>query len=236
MKYRHVTTTREGFIQILASNYLPHGYWFYVTGRIPEGKDPKAIDEKLLTKYGIELSRQQRAYRKQKGMANLHYVRHDDFFIILATHGRHPFFAEEAATVRDIRRYPLHFSGYALTVRKGDFLKRGEGEEHATPDNRYRVRVTINREAYRHLRAHLLDLATHRRADVLRWEFWNPPYEPYAPIRKQLLNLLRLVNAKRAAHGYEKLAPDCIRYQRTIVKPFNPPEESSIPPATSNGR
>ncbi len=220
MKYRHVTTSKEGFVQILASNYLPYGYWFYVTGRIPPGKDPTAIDEKLLEKYGIELSRQQRSYRKQQGYANLHYVRHNDFFVILATHGHHPFFAAEAASVRDIRRHPLHFQGYTLTVRRGDFLKREAGEESATPDNRYRVRVTIHRDAYRTLRAHLLEIATHRSIEKLRWEFWNPPFEPYAPIRKQLLNLLRLVNVRRAAQGYEKLSPDCIRYQRTIVKPF----------------
>ncbi len=221
MEYRHVTTSRAGFVQILASNYLPHGYWFYVTGRIPAGKDPHAIDEKLLAKYGIELSRQQRARRKQQGFANLHYVRHENFFVILATHGKHPFFAAEAESLRDIRRHPLHFAGYALTVRQGDFLKREAGETEARPDHRYRVRVSIHREAYRNLRAHLLEIATHRTAEKLRWEFWNSPFEPYAPIRKQLLNLLRLVNDKRAALGYEKLTPDCIRYRRQIVKPFS---------------
>lgn len=231
MKYRHVTTSKEGFVQILASNYLPHGYWFYVTGRIPAGKDATVIDEKLLEKYGIELSRQQRSYRKQQGWANLHYVRYHDFFVILATHGKHPFFAAEASSVRDIRRHPLHFQGYCLTVRRGDFLKRAG--EAAIPDGRYRVRVTIHREAYGMLRARLLEVATHRSAERLRWEFWNQPFEPYAPIRKQLLNLLRLVNARRAAQGYEKLSPECIRYQRRITKPFEATECSASPPSVS---
>ncbi len=220
MKYRHVASTKEGFVQLLASNYLPHGYWFYVTGRIPDGKDPSAIDEKLLAKYGIELSRQQRARRKQQGLANLHYVRFEDFFVILATHGKHPFFAAEAQTVRDIRRYPLHFMGYGLTVRRGEFLKKEEGTDEALADSRYRVRVTIGRAAYRDLASDLLEIATHRTAETLRWDFWNQPFEPYAPIRKQLLGLLRLVNKKRSAMGYEKLTPDCIRYRRKIVKPF----------------
>jgi hypothetical protein len=220
MKYRHVTTTKEGFVQMLASNYLPYGYWFYVTGKVPEGKFAQAIDEKLLAKYGIELSRQQRARRKQQGLANLHYVRFEDFFVILATHGKHPFFAAEAQSVRDIRRHPLHFKGYSLTVRRGGFLKKEEGAEEASPDTRYRVRVTINRAAYRDLGGYLLDIATHRSAEKLRWEFWNQPFEPYAPIRKQLLGLLRLVNKKRSAMGYEKVSTDCIRYRRNIVKPF----------------
>ena len=78
----------------------------------------------------------------------------------------------------------------------------------------------IGREAFRDLSAHLVELATHRSAETLRWEFWNQPFEPYAPIRKQLLKVLRMVNARRSAMGYEKLSTDCIRYRRNIVKPF----------------
>jgi len=36
MNYRYETGSLEGFIQYLASNILPHGYWFYMTGRVPE--------------------------------------------------------------------------------------------------------------------------------------------------------------------------------------------------------
>ena len=222
MKYRHEVTSVEGFVQMVASNYLPHGYWFYVTGRVPDGKDPSRIDEKILSKYGIELSRQQRARRKQQGLANLHYIRFQDLFVILATHGQHPFFAAEAVSVKDIRKYPLHFHGYSISVKRGGFLKKQEGEETASADGRYRSRVTIGREAFRNLASGLLEHATHRTVETLRWEFWNQPFEPYAPIRKQLLKVLQAVNAKRSAMGYEKLKPDCIRYSRNIVKPFDP--------------
>ena len=44
MFYRAVTPTLEGFIQQLACCYLTHGYWFYVSGFVPEGKDPAAVD------------------------------------------------------------------------------------------------------------------------------------------------------------------------------------------------
>ena len=221
MEYRHEATSIEGFVQMLASNYLPHGYWFYVTGRVPDGKKAELIDEKILTKYGIELSRQQRSRRKLQGFANLHYLRYQEFFVILASHGKHPFFEAEATSVRDIRKIPLQFKGYSLSVKRGGFLKREEGEEEATADKRHRVRVIISREAFRNLTAYLLDIATHRSAETLRWEFWNQPYEPYAPIRKQLLKLLRAVNNKRQSMGYEKLPTDCIRYRRNIVKPFD---------------
>ena len=220
MKYRFEATSVEGFVQMLASNYLPHGYWFYVTGRIPDGKSAESIDQKILAKYGIGLSRQQRSRRKLQGLANLHYLRFESFFVILATHGKHLFFEAEGAIVKDIRKVPLQFRGYSLSVRRGGYLKREEGEVEATADNRHRVRVIISREAFRNLAGHLLDLATHRTAETLRWEFWNQPFEPYAPIRKQLLKVLRAVNNNRTSMGYEKLPTDCIRYRRNIVMPF----------------
>lgn len=220
MEYRCEATSIEGFVQMLASNYLPHGYWFYVTGRVPKGKSREALDRKLLEKYDIALSRQQRSRRKLAGRANLHYLRFEDFFVILATHGRHPFFAAEAENVRDIRKHPLQFGGYSLTVRRGGFLKREEGEETAAVDGRYRVRVMIAREQFRDLLAHFLDLATHRSPEFLGKALFTLPFEPYAPIRRQLLRLLRTVNQKRAAMGYEKLSTEVLRYRRTIVKPF----------------
>jgi hypothetical protein len=51
MQYRCEATSVAGFIQQLAVGYLARGYLFYVTGRVPEGKDPKRLDEKLITKY-----------------------------------------------------------------------------------------------------------------------------------------------------------------------------------------
>jgi hypothetical protein len=44
--------------------------------------------------------------------------------------------------------------------------------------------------------------------------------EPYAPVRKQLLNLLRLMNGKRQQAGFAKIPPSVLRYRREIVKPF----------------
>lgn len=220
MAYRCEATSIAGFVQIIASNYLPHGYWFYVTGCIPEGKDPMAVDQRILARYGIALSRQQRARRKQQGLANLHYVRFEQFFVILATHGHHPFFAAEASSLRDIRKHPIQFHGYSISVKRGGFVRKDDEDSEATPDGRHRVRVMIGHESFRNLSAHLMELATHRSAETLRWEFWNQPFEPYAPIRKQLLKVLRQVNARRSAMGYEKLPTDCIRYRRKIVKPF----------------
>jgi hypothetical protein len=220
MQYRYETISLEGFVQYLAANILPHGYWFYVTGRVPEGKDPRAIDEKLTAKYGVRLSRQQRARRKLSGFANLHYVRLGRLWVLLATHGQHRFFEEELEGIRDIRHTPLRVGGYSLTVRRGNFLKRESATGIAAPDAKRRVRVQIARDRFLELKAHLLSIACHRSIENLTQEFWNIPFEPYAPVRKQLLNLLRLVNAKRQEAGYQKLPTSVLRMKRRIMKPF----------------
>jgi len=65
MEYRYEASSATGFVQQLACNYLPHGYWFYVTGRIPIPKDLRDVDQKLLAKYGIAISRPARARRPE---------------------------------------------------------------------------------------------------------------------------------------------------------------------------
>src|SRR5262245_60629084 len=113
--YQCEATTPEGFVQQLAVSYLGNGYWFYVTGGIPEGKDPRSVDAKLLSRYQIDLSKWARARRKRAGKANLQYIRFGRFFVLLATHGEHPFFAEEASSIRDARRTPIRFRGYSIS-------------------------------------------------------------------------------------------------------------------------
>lgn len=227
MDYRYEATSVTGFVQQLGCNYLPHGYWFYVTGRVPDGKDPALVDRKLMDRYGVGLSRQQRARRKAAGQANVHYLRHEQFWVLIATHGQHQFFAEEAKAIRDARSIPIQYAGYSLSVKRGHFLKKMDDQETATPDGRYRVRIQIGRERYRDIKAGILDIATRRTAEELGWEFWNMPYEPYAPIRRQWLNLLRLVNERRGTAGLDKLSPEILRYRRKIVKPFEREEVSA---------
>lgn len=143
MEYRCEAKSVIGFVQQLASNYLPHGYWFYVTGVIPEGKDPRDVDRKLIAKYGIGISRQARCRRKLAGHANLHYLRHERFFILLATHGEHAFFDAEGDRIRDARKTPIHFAGYSLSVKRGHFLAKKDGAEAVVADTKLRVRVQL---------------------------------------------------------------------------------------------
>ena len=225
MEYRCVATSPAGFVQQLSSCYLPHGYWFHVSGCIPEHKDPWSVDAKLLAKYGIGISRQSRARRKRVGIANVHYLRFDRTFVLLATHGHHPFFDEEEGNIRDVRRVPIKFSGYSITVKRGGYKRKISPETPALRDDKLRVRVQIGREQYLDLKAYFLDIALHRSVEQLGLELYNLPYEPYAPVRQQLLNILRLLNVKRKATGKDPISPKVLRYRRHIVRPFGPLEE-----------
>lgn len=230
MQYRCVATSVAGFVQQLVSCYLPHGYWFYVSGVIPPGKDPESVDEKLIAKYGIGMSRTSRARRKAVGIANVHYLRYERRFLLLATHGFHPFYDDEARSIRDARRVPIKFEGYSISVAQGGFKRKQNGHDAAVRDNRWRVRVQIERELYKGLKAYLLDIAPHRSAAVIAAEFRDLPFEPYAPIRQQFLNLMRYTNRRRQAAGLPTLGPAVLRYRRRIVRPFEPIEAAETVP------
>jgi hypothetical protein len=202
MEYRVETTSVEGFIQQLAVSCVSKGFFFYVAGSIPEGKDPAKIDAKLADRYGIAISKWARARRKQAGLANLRYVRYGRFFVLLATHGKHQFFEDEAASIRDVRRTPIRFSGYSISYRGGH------------------VHVRIEQEEYKQIKAYFADRAAHRSLPALERELAAIRFEPYAPVRRQLLCILREVNRIRKCAGFTQLNGKVFRFKRRIYRPF----------------
>lgn len=228
MEYEYEVTSPTGFLQRVATHLLPKGYYFFVQGTLPEVKDPTALDAKLLAKYDVAKSEGARRWRKQQGLGNVQYVRFERSWILLATHGDHAIREGEGNNLKDVRRVPIRIGDYSLTVKRGNFLKKVTAEETPTPDGKLRVRVLIAREPYRELCAYFLSIACHRRADVLAAELYALPHIPYAPVRKQLLRLLRLINAKRQAAGYQKIPVSCLRFKREIVRAFEPALPRSI--------
>ncbi len=214
MLYRAEATSLEGFVQQIACCYLRHGYWFYVTGQVPAGKDPRAIDRKLIAKYGIGVSDSTRARRKRLGQANLQYLRHGRRFVILATKGQHHFFTVESKSIHDIRHVPLQYGGYSISYRRGGRTRTGER------DARWHAHVEIERRRYLELKAWFLDMATHRSVDHLALAFYQIPFEPYAPVRRQLLNLWRAVNRTRRQAGFKPVPVEVLPLKRRIVRPF----------------
>lgn len=209
MAYRCVATSVEGFVQQLAVAYVQHGYWFYVAGWVPERKDPKRLDRKLIDQYGIAISKWARARRRAQGLANLHYLRYDQFFVLIASKGEHEFRQREAAVIRDIRRIPISFAGYSVGCRKGI-------------DRRWHGSIRIRPQMYQELKAYFLDIACHRSAQSMAWELQRGlSFEPYAPIRRQSLNILRAVNKARAVAALQPIQHSCLRFRRRIVCPFD---------------
>ena len=216
MAYSCVATSVAGFIQQLAVAYVAHGYYFYVTGRIPDEKDPMATDQKIMAQYGIDTSKWTRARRKKAGLANVHYLRYGRFFVIIANHGEQPFFEAEANLLRDIRLSPIHFMGYSI----GCHQERGGGVFHAS--------VRISQEVYRELKGKFERGAVHRAVEDLSRDMQATPYEPYAPVRDQLRCILRAVNRRRKAAGLEQLSQETLWERRMPVKPFGEPTSQKV--------
>lgn len=208
MQYQYLATSVAGFVQQLAVGYIAHGYYFYVSGWIPEQKDPVATDEKIIAQYDLDVSRWTRCRRRKKGVASVQYLRYDRFFVIVATHGEHRFFTSEGCALRDVRMNPIHFMGYSIGCRQG----RGGGPYHAS----VRIERTTCQELKRRFEAVALDWSVDQLAQYLE----RLPYEPYAPIRDQLRGILRAVNRRRKAAGLELVPSNAVWLRRHPVKPF----------------
>jgi len=207
MVYRYEAASENAFVQQLAVAYVNHGYWYYVAGVIPPDKDVKLVDDKLMEKYGIGISKWRRARRKSQGLANVHYLRCQRFFVLIASAGWHPFYEAEGPEIRDIRREPIRFAGYSIGYRRGV-----RGKWHAS--------VRIHPEQYSMFKSYLLDICTHRSVEQIQKEFRDLPFEPYAPVRRQFLNILRAVNRARRTAGLGPVPVEALRLRRRILKPF----------------
>jgi hypothetical protein len=213
MPYQCVATSVAGFVQQLAVNYVARGYYFYVTGTIPEGKDPAKTDAKIISQYGIDISKWARARRRKGGLANVQYLRHDRFYVIIATHGEHPFFAAEQKQIRNIRKQPLRFNGYAIGVG----CSRLDRSLHAS--------VRIQRGVFRELLAQFKQIAVQRTVEELCRELRAIPFEPFAPVRDLMRIILRAMNRLRKTAGLELLPWNTIRLYRRPVRVFSAAED-----------
>lgn len=193
MEYRCVATSVEGFVQQLAVAYITHGYWFYVAGTIPEGKDPAVIDARLIDRYGIAISKWARCRRKKRGLANMQYLRHGRFFVLLATKGQHEFFERERASIRDVRRKSIKFAGFSIGCRKGQ-------------DGRWHASVRIVHESQLGIEAVLVETRTPAFEHELA-RIWGMRF---SPVRRQIRESLIAVNRKRRTKGLDPVSIESI--------------------------
>lgn len=205
--YRCVATSIEGFVQQVACSYLVNGYVFYVRGVVPEKKKPETVDTKLIEKYTVDRSKWGRSVDAQNGVARMQYIRHERTFLLMATHGTHDFFDDEKGSVRDARKSPIKYAGYSISYRRGH-------------DGKYHPHVRIERLQLALLKQHFRQLALWPSTDRIARKLAGLPFEPYAPIRRQLLELLRAVNKVRMQQAYPQIPHTVLRFRRRIVAPF----------------
>lgn len=257
MEYRCEAVSIDGLVQQIAVSYLRHGYWWYTTGTIPDQKEAKSIDSKLIDRYAIALPERERARRKRTGLANMQYIRCGRFFVLLCTEGLHPFKERERDVIRDARKVPILvplesrprskkkeerrpkiFEGYAISYRRGHWVKKSVKEKEAyrelreqglrpsrgMRDEGWHSRVEIERRTYRRLRAYFLNIAPQRSTENLARELQAIPYQPYAPVRQQLLALVRDINKARRVAGVKTEVPyDVLSLKRVQIHPFGNP-------------
>jgi hypothetical protein len=152
-------------------------------------------------------------------LANLQYIRYRNFFLLLATEGHHQFKQEERSQIRDCRREPIKFEGYLISYRRSGVTARGGGPP------KWHACVRIDPPTYKQLKVFFRDRACHRSVENLAADFARVPYARYAPVRRQLLTILRSVNETRAAMGYELVPHSALLLRRRIVVPFAAPSD-----------
>ena len=110
------------------------------------------------------------------------------------------------------------FNGYSISYRRAGVTPAGG------PAPKWHAHVRIDDSMYRMLKDRFIDLATHRTADTLANEFARIPFARYAPIRRQLLNILRAVNERRKQQNFELLPHSVLKLKRTPVPVYVRPE------------
>lgn len=217
-KYKCDATSLEGFIQQLAVAYVARGYYFYVTGSVPKRISAAEHDRRMLSKFDVAMSKWSRYRRRRRigpggrPLACVQYLRHEDFWVLLATHGEHYFFIEHAAVhegvrllkpqYRDIREQPVQYGGYSVSSGK-------------------RTSVRISERAYRELKSHFVGMALETSRPSLEREFGRAPFEPYGGVTRQMFTILRAVNRVRKTAGLSLVPRDSIRVRRQVVRPFD---------------
>lgn len=216
--YRCEVSSAAGLVRLLAENYIPNGYRFYVSGVIPAHKKASRTDARIIAKYGLAISSSERCRRRQAGEGAIQYLRLGRFFVLLATADAGRFHAlascgvgesvvdpvtGEELAIRAFRRRGLLVGGYLVCERNG----------HPS--------VSISPSEYSRLKAELLRRALRESEGRLTARFRTIPYEPYAPIRQQLFRLRAAVNRVRLAAGLRLVPRTAVRTRRKVVPAYS---------------
>jgi len=111
-------------------------------------------------------------------------------------------------------RIPIRYAGYSISYKPGGRKRDGSN------DDKWHSHVEIDREQYLDLRAWFSERALRDSQDKLANAFYQLPIAPYAPVRRQMLMMLREVNRVRKVAGKKQLPSEILPLRRKVVKPF----------------
>jgi len=70
------------------------------------------------------------------------------------------------------------------------------------------------------MKRYYVDMAVHCSLEKTRSELESIPFEPYTPVRRQVLNIPRVMSRARKKAGFELVPMEAVRLRRRILKPF----------------
>jgi len=174
-----IAGTWQGYLQQIVQ-YVGHGNYWYCQVEYPEKKWLvfTKIDEKLIRKYGADMSKFQRARRKREGQASFCFIRWERFALIVRNQGELPgdLCADDPDVFCDIRITPLR-----IEVSENISL---------VFNHHGKVRVRMATETYRGFKACIANAAAARNGRLMAWEYNRanglPAYEGIIEQRRRL--------------------------------------------------
>ena len=89
-----------------------------------------------------------------------------------------------------------------------------------TFDGKWHSHVEIDRQWYKVLQAWFLDTAIRRSAEKVAFDFYRCPFEPYAPVRRQLLGCCAVSMRPENGQANRCCHMLCLPMRRRVVRPF----------------
>ena len=190
------------------------GYYNYHVGTIPTDKVAKAnkIDKKIIEKYKIDLSKDQRARRKKKKLANFYYLRWENQFIILYTDGQLDVTLDD--TFYDVRLKQKEVN--KLKIKVSEYMEFNVVMQNKK-DNKGKRSVTVcmSNDSYKELRANIDDIISHRQIKRLEQLFKNLRGLPaWQGVIKQEYKLLEEVYKDAKKYGLNTKKKNLIKYPK----------------------
>lgn len=189
------------------------GYYHYHVGYIKAGKEDKAlkIDAKIIGKYNINLSKYQRARRKQKKLANFYYLRWQNVFIILYTDGNLD--VELDDSFYDIRVKQTEAN--RLKIKVSEAVEFNLALQCKNGSEKRSVTVTFSNSTYKNFKAEIEELIQQKQIKKLENFFANLRGIPsWQGVIKQEYKLLEEVYKMAKKYGLNTKKGNRIKYPK----------------------